>query len=252
MNSKLVKASLAGVAAIALAAGGSTYAAFSDFGDIQGNTIGAGFLKLDLRANGTGSNTPISWGQLAPNNLHTQRMVWVASNDGQSVPSATLSVTFKNLVDTAAPCTTSLGKAAADPGCSVDSSDNISGTPTQGLLSRVLNVQTQYYPTIADPATCEHNTDFPAGAVSIFPSHHPGDLHDYANQTFTLKTSSASNAPNLLLAPGHGVCIGIDTYWGGGNDAVAWGGPVDNAAQGDSLKFDMHFDLTQPVDPNNP
>ena len=42
MNSKLVKGSLAGVACLALAAGGSTFAAFSDFGTIADNSVQAG------------------------------------------------------------------------------------------------------------------------------------------------------------------------------------------------------------------
>jgi len=44
MNSKLVKASLAGAAAIALAAGGGTYAGWSDFSS-QSLTTTDGYLR---------------------------------------------------------------------------------------------------------------------------------------------------------------------------------------------------------------
>ncbi|HEY2272600.1 MAG TPA: hypothetical protein VGH30_07485, partial [Jatrophihabitantaceae bacterium] len=98
MNRKLVLAGVAGLAAIGLAVGGTTYSAFSDFGDINSNAVGAGFLRLDLGENGTG-NAALNWGQLAPNDIHATRTIWVASNDGQSVPDANLALTFHNLVD---------------------------------------------------------------------------------------------------------------------------------------------------------
>ena len=47
MNSKLIKGSLAGVAVVALAAGSTTFAAWSDFvGHWSG--AGAGMLKLNV------------------------------------------------------------------------------------------------------------------------------------------------------------------------------------------------------------
>jgi len=55
MNKKILKGALAGTAVIALAAGGGTWASFSDFGDINNNSVGAGFLRLDLGQNGTGN-----------------------------------------------------------------------------------------------------------------------------------------------------------------------------------------------------
>ncbi|MGH3509180.1 MAG: TasA family protein, partial [Nocardioidaceae bacterium] len=115
MNKKLAKGVLAGVATLALAAGGTTFAAFSDFGNINNNTVGAGFLRLDLGENGTG-NASLDWGQLAPNNIHSTRTIWVASNDGLSVPNANLKVTFHNLSDQENGCSSN-GELAADPTC---------------------------------------------------------------------------------------------------------------------------------------
>lgn len=256
MNSKLVKASLAGAAAIALAAGGSTFAAFSDFGNLNGNSVGAGFLKLDLNA-GHGS-APLDFSKLAPG-MNQFRTIWVASNDGQSVPSANLAITFKDLQDTAAPCNTSLGKASADPGCSVsnDGLDTISGTPTAGHLSQMLTFQTQYYPSITDPQTCQNTlaNSYPA-YNSILAADHPGDMFEAASAnggagtTYLLK--QADGVTPLVLTPGQGVCIGIGAFWA--KDAKYPAGvpnhtnaayPVDNAAQADSMTFDVHFDLTQ-------
>ena len=243
MNSKLMKAALAGTAAIALAAGGGTFAAFSDFGNITGNTVGAGILKLDVTPNSGGTTQSLNWGSLAPNNLHSQRMVWVASNDGASVPDANLSITFQNLTDSENGCASN-GETAADATCAT------AGDP--GELSKVVTFQTQYYPGITNPATCSDPNSYPGGAVSIWPSDHPGDLYDVVHNlqfesgpTYQLK--NAANTGPLVLAPGHGVCLGIDTWWAPNDAAVAWGGPVDNAAQGDSLSFDIHLDLTQAV-----
>lgn len=249
MNHKLLKASLAGVAVIALAAGGSTYAAFSDFANLNGNSVGAGFLKLDLNA-GQGS-APLNFSKLAPG-MNQFRTIWVASNDGQSVPNANLSITFKDLVDTAAPCDTSLGKATADPGCTVtEPGDVIGGTPTAGHLSQMLTFQTQYYPQITDPQTCQATlaTSYPS-YNSILPADHPGDMYESATAGTTYILKNAAGTAPLVLAPGQGVCIGIGAFWANGNNvphSTNPAYPVDNAAQGDSMTFDAHFDLTQPT-----
>lgn len=251
MNNKLIKASLAGAAAIAITAGGATFAAFSDFGNIHNNSVGAGFLKLDLNA-GQGS-APLAFGNLAPG-MNSFRTIWVASNDGQSVPNANLSVQFLNLKDTAAPCSTSLGKASADNGCTVDpSTDAITGTPTAGHLSQELTFQTQYYPQITDPQTCQATlaTTYPS-YLSVLPADHPGDMFESATAgtKYTLQDGNTPAAP-LVLKPGQGVCIGIGAFWPNGPTDSAHqtnpAYPVDNAAQGDSMAFDVHFDLTQPL-----
>jgi hypothetical protein len=167
------------------------------------------------------------------------RTVWVASNDGQSVPNANLALTFHNLADQENDCSSN-GERAADPTCDTD------GT---GELSKVVNFQTQYYPDVLDPAACQAAAAaYHHPVSSIFPADHPGDLFEYATgagHTYQLK-DAAGTAP-LVLHPGQGVCIGIDSYWPA-NDAAPHQNaayPVDNAAQGDSLTFDVHFDLTQ-------
>jgi hypothetical protein len=239
MNRKLLLGAAAGVAAVALAVGGTTYSAFSDFGDINNNTVGAGFLKLDLGQNGSG-NAALNWGQLAPGNIHATRTIWVASNDGQSVPDANLSLTFHNLADQENGCASN-GEQAADPTC------NTANDP--GELSKVLTFQTQYYPDVLDPAACQAAAgSYHQPYSSVFASDQPGDLYQYASGTGTKYTlKNAAGTGPLVLKPGQGVCIGIDSYWSHDDAAHhnSASAPVDNAAQGDSLTFDVHFDLTQ-------
>jgi alternate signal-mediated exported protein len=99
MNSKLMKASLAGVAAIALTTGGTTFAAWSDFGEVNGVEAAAGYLKLDVSSiNGpTDANvTPLS---LMPGERKTQEF-FISSADSGNTPDGDLSVTLNSLSDT--------------------------------------------------------------------------------------------------------------------------------------------------------
>ena len=73
MNKKIVRGGLAGVAVLALAAGGSTFASWSDYDQINGNETEAGHLKLDLNSTGSINNVggnAIAPGQYADHRLH--------------------------------------------------------------------------------------------------------------------------------------------------------------------------------------
>jgi predicted ribosomally synthesized peptide with SipW-like signal peptide len=253
VNRKLVMGVVAGLAVIALPAGGSTYAAFSDFADVTGNSVAAGTLKLDLGPDGTGV-VPLDYQKLAPDS-YTGRTIWIASSDGDSVPDANLFVTFRHLIDTPAACSVSLGKAQAElasgiAGCKI-ADNGATGTPAQGNLSRVLSFQGYYYPGITDPAECQalqKPDTYPANRTSFFASAR-GDLYTAASAQGGAGTRyelySAGTTP-LVLAPGDGGCIGISAGW---IPAAATTGtpatPTDNAAQGDALSFDVRFDLVQ-------
>ncbi|HEU5006131.1 MAG TPA: hypothetical protein VFT67_04110 [Jatrophihabitantaceae bacterium] len=256
MNRKLILGAMAGVAAIGLAVGGTTYAAYSDFGDTNGNTVEAGILKLDLGAGGQG-NAHYSFGSMSPNRT-TGRTVWLASNNGASTPDANLTITLHNLVDTAAPCDTSLGKATAEQsinnGCAVDSNDNITGTPTVGVLSKVLQFEAFVYPNVTDPASCSAQTPYYNGPnkVDFIPNTRGSLFADASGAGVPFLLKDANGAP-LVVAPGHGVCLAFQGAWY--DDQTPWiksnaNTVPDNAAQGDSLTFDAHFDLTQ--DMNEP
>lgn len=257
MNRKLMSSALAGVVAIALAAGGSTFAAFSDFQDLTGNSAGAGTLKLDLGPGGAGI-VPLDYKKLAPGS-YTGRTIWIASNDGESTPDANLFVTFKNLVDKPADCSVSLGKAFAEAasgisGCTIGPTGP-TGTPAQGNLSRVLSFQGYYYPHVTDPVACQAlqtSGTYPNGPgdrVGFTGFSARGDLYTaataHAGAGTTYQLDSAGTTP-LVLHPGDGGCIGIGAGWVP-NPAVTGtpAGPTDNAAQGDSLTFDVRFDLVQ-------
>ena len=278
MNRKLVMGAVAGLAAIGLAVGGTTYAAYSDFGDVNQNSVAAGFLKLDLGANGQGQAS-FNFGGMAPGapggyGTGTGRQLWIASNDGQSVPRANLYVTLHNLVGTAAPCSTSNGKAAGETASGISGCGaGQSGTPAQGNLSRVLTFQGYYYPSVTDPAACaalnNGNGTYPSDRIAFFASGR-GDLAGVAGgagTTFAVLATSnnglSASAPAgtlptlpagdtlLALNPGQGACIGLAALWYSSSATSGTpSAPTDNAAQGDSLTFDAHFDLEQDLTQN--
>jgi predicted ribosomally synthesized peptide with SipW-like signal peptide len=252
VNRKLMLGVLSGLAAIALAVGGSTYAAFSDFGQIDGNVVGVGFLKLSIGVGG-GANAALDFGQLMPGAI-TNRLVWVGSDDGESVPDANLYLTLHNLTDHAALCETSRGKAIGEvesgiSGCTVVG-DAATGTPAQGNLSRVLSVGLGYYPAIRDATACAgvqstelRNAILAATSGNLYAS---ATANDGAGVRYRLTEADGTTA--LKIAPSTGACIGIDASWppdGTRAEHPSPSGPSDNAAQGDSLTVDIRFDLVQ-------
>ena len=237
-NSKLVKGALAGVAVVALAAGGSTWSAFSDFQDVTGNHAGAGFLRLNLN-NQTGQTAavPIDWGNLAPGYGST-RMIWLASNDGDSVPSGTLSATFSNLQDQENSCSSHTEEVLDD--CEAG------GTP--GEVSHFINFQTSYYPELTQDqcATYPSQNTPPANSYKAFFPSDQGNLVGAATgagNTYKLKENQSND--DLVLDPGEGVCIGFTAYWPVNSTQVPEFGNDDNWAQGDSMSFDIRFTLEQ-------
>lgn len=238
MNSKLMKAGIAGAAVVALAAGGGTFAAYSDFGNVTGNSIGAGILKLDL-ANGNDSAVQnLAFGNLAPG-MGSNRATYIASSNGDSVPNADLYLTIGNVANQDNGCS-SLSESADDPTCS-----NVGDT---GELSRVLNVRVESYkPPTTGTCETEANAGIPAADVvnaSVI-QNEVGSLADPANVSHQFLISDALHP----LAAGQGICVAFFTYWPKTQDpAHSYSGltlPSDNAAQGDSMTFDAHYDLVQ-------
>lgn len=239
MNNKLVKAALAGAACVALAAAGTTWSAFTDSGTIADNSVGAGFLRLNLNGqDGSSAATPISFGRLAPG-MAANRMIWLASNDGQSVPQAHISAQFSHLNDQENNCSSN-SERAADP------NDCNSNGQNSGELSRIVNVQTSYYPELTTQDEC---ATYPGqgGYNAFFPSAQ-GDLFAAASgngHTYTLNEPNSTNTP-LTLDPGEGVCIGLSTYWPHDpSNQVSAPYNNDDVAQGDSFTFDVKFILNQ-------
>jgi predicted ribosomally synthesized peptide with SipW-like signal peptide len=252
MNRKLILGAVAGVAAIGLAVGGTTYAAYSDFGDVNGNSIGAGILKLDLTSGTGGAATAFSFGNLAPDNLNSNRAVYIASSDGSSVPPADLYVTLQNVKNYDNGCS-SASEAQDDPGCltadktSADPAKQAADDGTQGELARVLNVRVESFASTSAAQCAGYSGGAGTGAVinSAVVDNEVGALADPANLNHQVLISD----PAHPLTAGQGVCLVFFTYWPKTQDpAHSYDGatlPTDNAAQGDSLTFDAHFDLTQ-------
>ncbi|HEU5006132.1 MAG TPA: TasA family protein [Jatrophihabitantaceae bacterium] len=239
MKRKLVSGIVAGVAALALTAGGVTYAAFSDFSNVDGNTVGAGILKLDLGADRTGS-APLSYTDLKPGSAVLQS-IWV-SNDHASTPAGNLTLSFTNIQDDPALCATSMAKVLGElqsgiGGCSLgDVGAKSADEPEQGNLSRVLSFSGAYYPGADTPAECA-SVDA-AGGVS-FLSASRGNLAGAG----AMPVDAASGV--LVLNPGDGACIGIEASWSSGSGPYTPSNPSDDAAQFDKLDFNLRVDLVQ-------
>lgn len=217
MNRNVIKASLAGVAAVALLAGGTTYASWSDFSIDEGNTVGAGTLTLTaVDGQGTGSSTFDDL-RLAPGQGQDQ---WtkVVSNDGTSVPDATLAVSIIDYVGTEDGCNGN-GEVLADPDCAVLSSG--------GEFGRDAQVVVRAHRVSSLTADCSQGSaQYTAIATQSLNS---------AVSTGSLKFKDANGA-DAILAPGDVLCVGA---------TVSLPASSDNATQGDSGAFSIRFDLVQ-------
>jgi predicted ribosomally synthesized peptide with SipW-like signal peptide len=216
MNSKLVKGSLAGVACIALATGGTTFAAFSDFGSIADNSVQAGILKLNLNNQNGSAAAPLDFGNFNPGHSFVQN-VWVASSDSASVPDAQLSMKVENLRDFENGCGSSSEKVD-DPTCSA--SKNGDGT-LDGEVSPLLGTDIYAWKP-ATPGVCGN---FPDGAKDLSVWH-----------STPLKETQNVSKPIGVLQGGQGFCVRIEQYM-----------PkiTGNNAQSDGVKYDLRFDLNQ-------
>jgi len=238
MNSKLVKASLAGAAAIALAAGGGTFAAWSDFYTDTGNHVGADVLALTVNEP---SNLHFDDVKLAPG-VTRDLAFYVASRNGTTVPDADLTVTLKNLIGTENGCDSNSEAAAETNGAIIDKTDQTApcnldadsdGNPDSA--GQFLD-QAAYYiqaGKVSDPSQCNTN----------------GSTLPWSPQ-LNKKLSLMSNVPvNILpagevLSGGQAVCVLAHIFMPKSAGEVV-GVTPDNASQGDQASFDVKFDLTQ-------
>lgn len=234
MNRKLLWGAAAGVAAIALTVGGTTYSAFSDFGDINGNSVGAGILKLDLTSGNGGDAAPLSFGDLYPGG-QSKEAIYVASSDSKSVPPADLYLTIQGVQSKEDGCSSSKSEVAADSDCN--------DTSKPGELDQVLDVRVSSYAApsalackgwvggTGDPGPLLHD--------NVLPTNEQGTLADSRNLNKQFLISDA----NHPLTAGQGVCVTFVSWWPANHE----GGTPDNAAQGDSVTFNNHFDLLQHI-----
>jgi predicted ribosomally synthesized peptide with SipW-like signal peptide len=223
MNSKLLKGSLAGVAALALAATGTTFAAYSDFGNINDNSLQAGILKIDLNNQNGSAATPLDFGNFNPGHSFVQN-VWVASSNADSVPNANLSVTVTNVRDFENGCGSTNSEQLADPTCTASTDGD--GT-LGGEISPKLGTD-MYAWMPSTPGQCA-NYPGAATAVSIW---HSTPLKNTEGITKNISTSPGGHALN----GGDGYCVRIEQYLPAS---------TGNEVQSDSVKFDLRFDLEQ-------
>jgi predicted ribosomally synthesized peptide with SipW-like signal peptide len=235
MNKKIVRGSLAGVAVIALAAGGGTFAAWSDFNSITGNNAGAGVMKLNVGPNGQGADLLFDHVTMAPGSINQERTVYVASNDGASTPSGRLYMSVKDLVGTENGCDSN-GETADDPDC-------VTTTNGGDFIDDATVTFSSY--AVDSPGAC---TPGYAPANKVVTRTHGGSLKTLANEAAwevtgdgrTIVSGTGANAVHGVnrsyLAPGQGLCVSIDiSMWDG----------LDNASQGDKASFTTRFDLKQ-------
>ena len=211
MNSKLITGSLAGVAALALAAGGTTMAAWSDFG-VESTSAGAGILKLNVSTR-DGAGSTIKPFSLAPGQNKFQEF-YLASADADNVPVGRLTAKIQNLVDTedGGPACTTKSENEAEGG---------GGCGTKGELSQEARVQILVSDPMPGASSC--------ASTGIYKSTTPsgvGTLADRAGTTFSLGD----------LKAGEGICVRME---------MSLLDSATNRTQGDDVSFDWRFDLEQ-------
>jgi hypothetical protein len=242
MNRKLVLGAVAGVAAIGLAVGGTTYAAYSDFGDVGGNDVGAGTLMLDLHGNQAG-DVKFDHITMAPGGIATQRQVFIASNDGTSTPSAVLSVSLTDLVGTEDGCDGSQeaiddGGACNTPGSGPTSGQFLDDATVQwySYIPTTAGVCNESYTTATTDVTPQYGGSLAHLASTTDPALGGTPYSLMSHDTLPVATAPVGRVIVPWLAPGQGMCFAMSV-------GLAYG--VDNASQGDSASFNLHFDLNQ-------
>ena len=248
MNHKLLKASLAGVAAIAVTAGGGTLAAFSDFRDIEDNAVGAGILRMSLTPNAAnpGDTTTFDNIELAPGQYY-ERQAYVATNDADSTPAAKLFLDVSNLVGDENGCDTN-SETAQDADCASSSSTgdlidqatltvNSSLPSSTGSCSVLSASSQQVLPTRTWKLSDLVGGTFPMSWLTTAPGELEltGEYQDLVAPVDPGMHAGVVNKKNL--APGEGICVLM---------TVALPNlPTNDLAQGDDLSFDLRFVVKQ-------
>ena len=230
MNKKLIKASVAGAAAIALAAGGSTFASWSDSGDILNNVETAGHLKLNLNGSGTISN--VGGSSIAPGESYSHDY-FLTSADLDGVPSAKLSMLFHGLTDAENLCGSSNSEAAVDTDCAT----NPAGEFSQQAYVRIRWSNPEAATNITWNAARGECTPGAGNSVaSNSYGYTPANSNDQTTypRLGALVTGGAFDI--ATLTKGQGVCMRVDV----GLDKLA-----TNAVQSDSSEFDVTYTLDQ-------
>lgn len=213
------------VAVVALAAG-TTLAFWSDFDIITGNSVGAGKLQLVVEGGNGGAQETFDFGNMAPGE-GSDRTRYLASNDGDSVPDGSLSLTLQNLADQENGCETNSEAVAEGATEAQAAAGNYSNaacnaeTTSGGEFSQQANIKIE----ATDPTTAGNCGQ--AGSASLpWNEVYNGGLASAFGSSITLGD----------VAPGEGRCVRM---------TVSLPTSANNASQGDSSTFDVRFDLAQ-------
>src|SRR3546814_732480 len=215
---------IAGIAVALTMIGGATFAAWSDFAEVKGNESGAGVLTLDVSA-ADGAPT-FTLDDMVPGKLKEETM-FLVNRDDDAVPLANLRLSFSNVNENENGCSSNseaaaengTTSAALDADCALALDLGEFGSQAQG---QILKTAPGAAKTAAD---CSLGTGGPAfGSVS------PGT----SGKTFA--QILAGDYDMGSLAPGQGICVRM-------NVSLPIG--ATDASQGDSVSYDLRFDLSQ-------
>ena len=220
MNSKLIKACVAGTAALAVAAGGTTFAAWSDFVVNEDNNIGADILALDVDTSGTSVFDSVT---MYPGGKAEREYV-VASRNGNAVPEASLQLVLESLVSEENGCASN-SETVLDADCATNSEGEF-----DDQANIVINV-TQPTTDIANACS------YPAGSALSF-----NGLGGSVLPLDDVVTATQATALDLLdgdvLNAGEGICVKL---------AIELPVSATDATQGDEVTFDIRYLLDQVV-----
>lgn len=235
----------AGAAALGLA-GGGTFAGWSDF-NVQDEQVQAGHLTLNVGESALDTGDPL---RLAPG-INVSRTFYIASNDGQSVPSGNISVTLMNLVDSENLCENN-GEADAEaptrldgPGANPLDTDLVTtgarcnNFGDVGELSKVASAQWRWTEPVSSTTDCDSLPTY-AGQYGT-----PVGAYPFTNAATSGFIGNMDNIPTAIetLAPGQGICL---LFTVNVQQPTHPSTPVhQNSIQGDTLDFDFLFTLTQ-------
>jgi predicted ribosomally synthesized peptide with SipW-like signal peptide len=216
---KMLISSLAAIG-IAGLIGGGTFASWSDYQVQEGNDSGAGILKLvmdDYNQNGSGpmfDNLRLAPGQ------GKDKVIQIASSDGDSVPDANLFVTFQNLEDFENGCNSTNSEKDADPTCDLaEDTGEFQDMATIKVKTRPHDLEASKF--------CGSNFDDQSIGQTIYQGT-IADLVDLGKIQL--------NQPGSPLEAGDAMCLGAE---------VKLPSSAGNAVQGDSVSFDFRVDLEQ-------
>jgi predicted ribosomally synthesized peptide with SipW-like signal peptide len=225
-----MRKTLLGVAGIAVALtmiGGATFAAWSDFDEINDNTTGAGILKLDINGRDVnGTSLRFDNVRMAPGEIGFERKFLLASNNAESVPNAKLSVTFDNY-------------------------SSVEGDGTTAPWGNGCTTQSEFVAE-GEPADCAANGgEFGDEANFIIRWSKPKPLGDWGSGVCDPGGNDPGKGdvrgkPDLrlddvthdlgTLKPGEAVCVHM---------TMLLPSNATNASQGDHVNWNTRFDLVQ-------